>query len=169
MAAVSDPVNAQVESPVYGGDGFIVVLRPQVNSQLAPPMAQAPKPIGVSCRFGVAESAKGGRGGLCHSNRLDDFSCLNVAKKRAQTTVPSRLFRDDRLLPSAVLMLLSVILQFRALAIVPALGGLNLQMVEAEVIQRRVGIGADVKGAPGAGSLDIPDVNTAEVRQSLLL
>jgi hypothetical protein len=43
-----DPVDAQVERAVNGGDGFIVVLRPQANSQLPPPMAQAPKPMEVS-------------------------------------------------------------------------------------------------------------------------
>jgi hypothetical protein len=45
-----DPVDAEVQRLVDGGDGVAVVLAPQANSQPEPPMAQAPKPIGVMNR-----------------------------------------------------------------------------------------------------------------------
>jgi hypothetical protein len=48
-------------------------------------------------------------------------------------------------------------------------GCLDVKMVDAEVVERGVGIGADVECAACAGGLDIPDVNVAEVGQPLLL
>ena len=45
-----DPVDAGVQCLPDGGDGILVVLAPQANSQPEPPIAHAPKPIGVMCR-----------------------------------------------------------------------------------------------------------------------
>lgn len=40
-------------------------------------------------------------------------------------------------------------------------------MVESEVVERSVGIGGYVERAFSAGSFDVPDMDVAEVRQTL--
>ena len=47
-------------------------------------------------------------------------------------------------------------------------GGFDVEVVEAEVVECGVGVGADVEGLFGAGGLDVPDVDIAEVGQPFL-
>jgi hypothetical protein len=69
--------------------------------------------------------------------------------------------------PSAVVMVLSVMDQLTALAIVPAVFDLDVEVVDCEVDQQGVGVGADEKGAFSAGGLNVRDLDIFEVGQTL--
>jgi len=46
-------------------------------------------------------------------------------------------------------------------------GGLDVEVVDVEVRERGVGVGADLEGGFRAGGVDVPDVDIAEVWQAL--
>ena len=47
-------------------------------------------------------------------------------------------------------------------------GGFDVEVVEAEVVEGGVGVGADVEGLFGAGGFDVPDVDVGEVGETLV-